>query len=162
GQPALLAVERDMIGILLGDHMSQETRPGQSLGDGLRGLLRGGDMSLAVRAGVSTAPVLDDEQRRRPVIELFAALGADLGSWLAAVGAAAFDLGQLVEDRDAREVLGQSLPAVAAPLLLCAGSLFGSRISGGWGPLRSGRRRVVEGIGDQERLIGVESFGSRA
>ena len=36
GQPALLAVERDVIGILLGDHMSQQSRPGQALGDGLR------------------------------------------------------------------------------------------------------------------------------
>ena len=68
GQPAFLAIERDVIGILLGDHMSQEPRPGQSLGDGLRGLLRGGDMALAMRAGVRTAHVLDDEQRRRLVM----------------------------------------------------------------------------------------------
>src|SRR5262249_58798810 len=117
--------------ILLGDHMSQQTRPGQPLGDGLRGLLRGRDMALAMRAGVSTAAVLDDEQRLRLVIELLAALGADLESWLATLGTAAFGLGQLVEDRDAREVLGQSLAAVAALLRLGAGCLFASRIDGG-------------------------------
>jgi hypothetical protein len=111
---------------------------------------------------VGTAPVLDDEQRRRLVIELLAALGADLESWLATLGAAAFGLGQLVEGRDTREVLGQSLAAVASLLRLGPGSLFGSRIDGGWGLWRGGRRRVVEGVGDQERLIGVESFGPRA
>ena len=119
-------------------------------------------MTLAVRAGVGAAPVLDDEQRRRLVIELLAALGADLDPWLATLGAAAFGLGQLVEDRDAREILGQCLAAVAALLLLGAGFLFGSRIGGGRGLWRGGRRRVVEGVGDQQRLIGVESFGARA
>jgi hypothetical protein len=38
------------------------------------------------------------------VIELLDALGADLDPELATLGAAAFDLGQLVEDRDARVI----------------------------------------------------------
>ncbi len=54
-QPALLAIERDMVGILIGNHMSQEPRPGQALGDGLGRLIRGDDVAFTVWAGVGTA-----------------------------------------------------------------------------------------------------------
>ena len=91
-----------MVGILLGDHMSQQSRPGQSLGDRLGGLAGRDDLAFAVRAGVRAAHVFDDEQRRRLVIELLAALGADLDPGLATLRAAALGLGQLVDDR-ARE-----------------------------------------------------------
>ena len=64
-------------------------------------------MTLAVRAGVRAAHMFDDEQRRRLVIELLAALSADLGSGLTALGTAALGFGQIVDDRDTREILGQ-------------------------------------------------------
>src|SRR5262249_27763685 len=124
-------VERDMVGVLLGDHMSQESRPGQSLWNGLHGLIRGDDMTFTVRAGVGTALVFHDEQRCRLVIELLAALGADLNSGLATFGTSAFGLSQLVDDRDTREILGQSLPAVAALLLLRARGRLVVRVGGG-------------------------------
>ena len=83
-------------------------------------------MTLAVWAGVSAAPVLDDEQRRRLVIELLAALGADLDPGLATLGAAAFGLGQLVEDRDTREILGQPLRPWPRRFFLVPGVASGS------------------------------------
>ena len=65
GQAALLAMERDMVGILFGDHMSQESRPGQALLDRLGGLAGRDDLAFAVRAGVRAADVFDHEQGRR-------------------------------------------------------------------------------------------------
>ena len=82
-------MERDMVGILLGDHMSEQSRPGQALVDRLGGLAGRDDLALAVRAGVRAAHVFDHEQGRRLVIELLAALRADLDSGLATLRAAA-------------------------------------------------------------------------
>ena len=118
GQPALLAIERDMVGILLGDHMSQQSRSGQALLDRLGGLAGRDDLAFAVRAGVRAADVFDHEQGRRLVIELLAALGADLDPALATLRAAALGLGQLVDPRHATEILGQGPAAVGARLLL--------------------------------------------
>ena len=110
GQPTFLAMERNVVNILVGDHMSQESRTGQTLGNRLRGLAGGDDLTLAVRAGVRAAHMFDDEQRRRLVIELLAALSADLGSGPTALGTAALGFGQIVDDRDTREILGRFKP----------------------------------------------------
>jgi hypothetical protein len=79
----LLAIERDAIGILLGDHKGQEPRPGQALGDGLGRLIWRNGVTFAMRAGVGPTAVFHDEQRRRLVAELLAALDADLDPRLA-------------------------------------------------------------------------------
>ena len=151
-----------MVGILLGDHMSQQSRPGQALLDRLGGLAGGDDLALAVRAGVGTAHVFDDEQARRLVVELLAVLLADLDPGLATLRAAAFGLGQLV-DTGAREgdpwarPCGRGGRAFFVGAVLGSGSAVGPRLRG---RVRRGHR--LEGIGDEQGLIGVEAFGARA
>jgi hypothetical protein len=67
-----------------------------------------------------------------------------------------------VDDWHTREILGQFLPAVAALFFRGASGCFGVGIGGGGSILRDGCRRGVKGVGNQERLIGIESFGARA
>ena len=161
GEPALLAMERDMVGILLGDHMSQQSRSGQALLDRLGGLAGRDDLALAVRAGVRAAHVFDHEQGRRLIVELLAALRADLDPALAALRAAALGFRQLVDPRHAPEILGQGPAAVGARLLLGRCTRFGL----GWDRVawfRDLRGHRLEGVGNEQGLIGVEAFGARA
>ena len=116
GEPVFLAVERDVVGILLGDHMSEQSRSRQALLDRLGGLAGRDDLPLAVRAGVRATHVFDHEQGRRLIIQLLAALGADLDPALATLRAAALGFGQFVDPRHAAEILGQRLAAVWACL----------------------------------------------
>ena len=161
GEPAFLAIERDMVGILFGDHMSEQSRPGQALLDRLGGLAGRDDLALAVRAGVRAAHVLDHEQGRRLVVELLAALRADLDSALATLRAAALGFGQLVDPRHAPEILGQGPAAVGARLLRWGRARLGlgrDRV----GRFRGLRGHRLEGVGNEQGLIGVEAFGAGA
>ena len=138
-----------MVGILFGDHMSQQSRPGQALVDRLGGLAGRDDLALAVRAGVRAAHVFDHEQGRRLVIELLAALRADLDSALATLRAAALGFGQLVDPRHAAEILGQGPAAVGARrfrggrarLGIGWDRVAGSEVSGATGSKASGMSR---------------------
>jgi len=98
--------------------------------------------------------VLDHEQRRRPIIELFAPVRADIDASLAAARADALGLGQLVMPRLAGQVVRQATAAMrpAAPLGLRRRGRFSRR----------GRRVLARGqLREQQGLLGVEAFATR-
>ena len=101
--------------------------------------------------------VLDDEQRRRPVIELLALVHADVDAHPAAVGANAVGLRQFVVLGHARQVLRQAPAAVrlAAPLRLRRRRGRGGR----------GRGRplawTLGQLAEEQRLVGIEAFPAR-
>src|SRR3954462_15800531 len=114
-----------MVGKFLGDHMSQQSRPGQALLDRLGGLAGRDDLAFAVLTGIRAADVFDHEQGRWLIVELLALLRADLDSALATLRAATFGLRQLVDPRHAPKILGQDPAAVVARLLLGHRPRFG-------------------------------------
>ena len=79
-QDLLLAVKRQMIGVLVGDHMGQQSRTRQPLVDRLGRLGRDGHMLLARPAGVLAADELADEKRGRDVVQLLADLVGEMGA----------------------------------------------------------------------------------
>src|SRR3954453_2637752 len=85
GEDVFEAVERQVVAILARDRLGQEPRAGQPLVDRLGGLVREGDVLLAVAAGIAKSGVDDDEERRRHVLQLRAGLFADLGASVSAV-----------------------------------------------------------------------------
>jgi hypothetical protein len=97
--------------------------------------------------------MLDHEQRRRPVIELFTPVRADIDARLAASGANAFGLGQLVMPGLAGQVGRQAAAAVrpAPPL----GPVRCGRLSWNWCcVLARGHLR------EQQELVGVDAFAT--
>jgi hypothetical protein len=97
--------------------------------------------------------VLYHEQRRRPVIELFAPICADIDAGLAAGRANALGLGQLVMPGLVGEVVRQPSAAMRpAP-------------APGLGRRRLGRRwiRVLARghVREEQKLVGVEAFAPR-
>src|SRR5262249_46646371 len=111
-EDALLAVQWQMIVILADDDLCQQARAGEALVDRLRRLGCGGQLALAVLAEVSHADVLDDEERGRLVVELFAGLFADGRPRFTAAGAAALGLAQLVDAAFTGELARRLAPAV--------------------------------------------------
>src|SRR5205823_5124638 len=77
----------------------------------------------AVVTGIAVLDVLDDEQTRGLVIQLFGRGGADLLAQRATAGADAFGFGEGVVEAGAPQVGGQGPAAVATPL--------GRRLRGG-------------------------------
>jgi hypothetical protein len=106
------------------------------------------------RADVLVDKVLDHEQRRRPVIKLFALVCADIDAHLAAGRAGAFGLGQLVVPGLAGQVGRQAAATVrpAPPLGL-----------GRRGRLGRGGCRVLarSHLREQQELVGVAALAAR-
>jgi hypothetical protein len=97
--------------------------------------------------------VLDDPQRRGPVLELFAGIDADVHAPLAAAGAEPLGLGQRVVVDLARQVRRQS-PAAMRPRPPWGRLGHHRHRHGAFG---CGRRRV-----EQQRLVGIIAFATRA
>jgi hypothetical protein len=97
--------------------------------------------------------VLDHDQRRRTVLELFALVHADVEAYLAATRADPFGLGQLVMPALAGQVRGQAPAAMrsAPPRRL------GRRL--GWWRRRRGAR---DWLHEQEELVGVVTLAAWA
>jgi hypothetical protein len=98
--------------------------------------------------------VLNEEQRRRPIFELFAPVRADIDARLAAARAKALGLGQLVMAGLARQVLRQATAAMrpATP-------------PGRRRRCRLGRRRFLGARGhlrEEQELMGVVALAARA
>ena len=97
--------------------------------------------------------MLDHEQRRRTILELFAFVHADVAACLAAARAETLGLRQFMMPGFARQMLGQAAAAV--------------RLAAALGLLRFlpfGRRRRVRGrdqLGEQQELVGVETLAAR-
>jgi hypothetical protein len=99
--------------------------------------------------------MLDHEQRRRPVIELFAPVRADIDARLAAGRARAFGLGQLVMPGLPGQVVRQAAATVrpAPPPRLDRRG----RLGRGWcRVLASGR------LSEEQELMGIDAFAARA
>jgi hypothetical protein len=100
--------------------------------------------------------VLNDDQRRRVVVKLFALIRADVDAQSAAVLADPLGLGQLVMPRIAGQVLRQA-PAAVRP----ATSL---RLGRRWRFDRHCCGRVLARghLGEQQHLVGIEPFIARS
>ena len=120
GQPALGAIQRQVVEVLIGNDLSQESGTGQALVDGLRRLGSLAHLALAARTGILHLLVFDDEHLSRLVVVLFAGLDADLASLLAAFGAGSFRLGQLVTPLFATQMRGRLPSAVRLALAASA------------------------------------------
>jgi hypothetical protein len=107
-QDLLLAVEREMIGKLVGDHMSQENRTGQSHVDPLGRFGRDRDVFLARSTRILSTNELTDEERGRNVVQLLADLIVEMGAKPATARAGSLLLGGFNDDRHARQMLGES------------------------------------------------------
>jgi hypothetical protein len=97
--------------------------------------------------------VLDHDQRRRTVLELFTLVHADVEAYLAAVRADPFGLGQLVMPALAGQVLGQA-PAAMRP---APPRGLGRRL--GW------RRRCLgapDRLHEQQELVRIVALAPRA
>jgi hypothetical protein len=94
--------------------------------------------------------VLNHKQRRRPIIELFAPVRADIDAYLAAGRAGAFGLGQLVMPGLAAQAVRHSPPTVrpAPALRFRRWGRFGRR----WGRILA-RCHLRE----QQELVGVDA-----
>jgi hypothetical protein len=125
GEDAVLAVQRQVIGELRYDDVGEQAGSGEPLVDRL-GRERGGrdrwgrvvgrvGGPTTRGAGVGVPHPLDDEQGRRPVVELFARLGPDPDPKDAAARARLLGLGQVDLDPLPGEVVGQRSPTVPAP-----------------------------------------------
>lgn len=99
--------------------------------------------------------VLDHEQRRRPVIELFTPVRADIDAHLAAGRTGALGLGQLVVPGLVGQVVRQTAATMwAAPPL---GLGRRCRLGRGW------CRVLAPGhLREQQQLVGVDAFAARA
>jgi hypothetical protein len=98
--------------------------------------------------------VLDHKQRRRPVIELFAPVRADIDAHLAAGRAGAFGLGQLVMPGFAGQVGRQAAATVRPALPLGLGRRCW--LGRGW------CRVLARGhLREQQELMGVDAFAAR-
>src|SRR4051812_28708029 len=99
--------------------------------------------------------MLDHEQRRRPVVELFALVRADVDAHLAAALTHTLGLGQLVMPGLAGQGLWQAAAAVRPATSL---GLRRRR----WLD-RRGRGRVLarSHVREQQRLVGVEALAAR-
>ena len=156
----LLAVQRQVVGVLADGHLGHQPRPGQPLLDRLGEPLGDDDVPLATLAGVLGPHVLQDDQAGRDVLELLADLLADPDPHRAAVGTGE-PLGRdVVEDRLARQVGRQRLAAVAT----FPGRARRRR-------RRVGRRRRLGGrglggrqdlAGEEQELGGVDRLGLAA
>jgi hypothetical protein len=96
---------------------------------------------------------LNDEQRRRPVVELFALVHADVDAHLAATLTEALGLGQLVVPGLAGQDLRQAAATVgsAPPLGPCRRRRFSQRC----------RRVLARGLlREQQGLVGVEALAA--
>jgi site-specific DNA recombinase len=140
-QDLLLAVERQMIGELVGDHVGQETRAGQSFVDRLGRLGRDRHMLLTRSTRILAADELADEKRGRNVVQLLADLIVEMGAKPATTRAGSFLLGEFDDDRHARQVLGEGLPTATLPGPL---RLLGA-LGLGVGVLRRGRLVALVG-----------------
>jgi hypothetical protein len=96
--------------------------------------------------------MLDHEHRRRPVIQLFAPVRADINTHLATGLAKAFGLGQLVMPRLAGQVVRHAPATVrpAAPLGLARRWRFGQR--------SCDRVLARSHLCEQQGLVGIEAF----
>src|SRR5262249_59221891 len=106
----------------------------------------------ATGAGVFVDEMLNDDQRRRPVVELFAPVRADVDAYLAAALTDALGLGQLVVPGLARQVVWHPAAAMrtATPLGLARRCRFGRRRR---------RRGLVRGhLREQQGLVGIEAL----
>jgi hypothetical protein len=98
----LLAIERQVVGILADGHVGQQSRAGQPFSDRLGESLCDHDMGLARLAGVLGPDVLVDDQRGGNIFELFAEFLADALAKLAAVRAGPLFERDIVDDSLAR------------------------------------------------------------
>ena len=124
-------------------------------------LTRTGLLSLGLRlaatvtgAGILVDKMLDHEQRRRPIVELFAPVRADIDAHLATGRAGALGLGQLVMPGLAGQVVRQAAASVgAAPT---PGLVRRCWLGRGWCcVLACGH------LGEQQELVGVDAFATR-
>jgi hypothetical protein len=83
-QELFQAIQRKMVAVFANDDVRQQTPTGEPLVDRLRRLTGQSDTLFTLTAGILKADVLDHEQRRRLVFELFAGLLTDFRSLLAA------------------------------------------------------------------------------
>src|SRR5262245_10446942 len=106
-----------MIVVFAGDDLGQQSRARQALVDRLCRLVGRGDMGLTLWAGIGAADVLDDEQRRRLIIELLADVLADLETRGATFRAGAFGFAEHMRLAHARQAVRQTTPTVAVLFL---------------------------------------------
>jgi len=105
-QDVLLPIQRQVVAVLVGDHLGQQARAGQTLLDRLSRLAGGLDVPLALAAGICRADVLDHVEFGRFVFELLAGLLADAYPHLTAAGALLLLVGQIVDHLLAGQFLG--------------------------------------------------------
>jgi hypothetical protein len=105
--------------------------------------------------------MLDNDQGRRAILELFALIDADVHPRLTATGTQSLRLGQFVMQSPARQVRGQASATVWPGTPLGLGGVLGS---GGLGCVL---RRCVLGwdlgqVAEQRQLVGIEAFALAA
>jgi hypothetical protein len=108
----------------------------------------------AAGADILVDEVLDHEQRRRPVVELFAPVRTDVDADLAATLTDALGLRQFVVLGLARQVLRQTAAAVwpAPPF----GLRRRTRLERRWGRILAHGR-----LSEEQELVGVNAFAAR-
>ena len=163
-EDAFLAIEWQVIGILVGNHVSHQPWPGEPLLDRLGKPLGDHDVGGAVGTGVFRADVLEHDQRRGDVFELFADFGADALPHSAAVGARELFGEDVMHHRLAGQARGQGLPAVT--LLLGLGRTRRRRRFGDHLGLRRGLGLGFglrqDFLGEEPELSGVDALALAA
>jgi len=114
GAHVFQAIERQMIAVFSRDRGRQQARSGNALLNRLRRLFSHGDLLLAMPAGILEADVLDDQQRSRHELQLFAGLLTELRPLLAAARAGQLLGRQWILDSFPRQVGGKLIPPSAA------------------------------------------------
>ena len=174
----LQAVQRQMIAQFADNHVGQQARPGQTLGNRGGGRQRLGrigaavpvglaegdlDVRLAVArvaplrtglAGILGADVLEDFEAGRVVFELFGDFLADAAAFQSATGAKLLLGLEVMFDGNPRQRLGQLRPAVlvldAAGCQLLAGFGFHRRLV---------HRQRIQHQSKEQQLRRIEAFG---
>ena len=165
----LQAIQRKVISHLAGDDVRQQPRPDETFFNWppeLRRLLRRDHLRpplagvlFAGLAGVRDADVLEDLEVRGEAFELFADFLADAVARGCAAGALLLLVGEVVDDADAREVLGQFAPAVVVSVPgSAAGELLAGLVFDGCG-VRGVQRHGVDINAEQHQLKRVKALG---
>jgi hypothetical protein len=147
-----------VIGILAGDHVSHQPRARESFLDRIGKPLGDHDIGFAVGTGVFRPHVLDHDQRRGDIFELFADFLADAMPHAAAVGAREFVGGDVMHDPLAGQAPRQRLAAVA---VLRRRTRRGRRLGGQIGS-RRGLGLCQDLPSEEQELSGVDPLALRA
>jgi hypothetical protein len=145
-----------VIGILVSNHVSHQPGSGEPLLDRLGKPLGDHDVGCAVGAGVFRPDVLDHDQRRGDIFELFADFGANALPQGAAVGARELFGGDVVNFRLAGQARGERLAAVA--ILLGLGRTWRGRGLGDRVELRCGLGLRQDLLGEEQELSGIDAL----